>query len=292
MDPTRSMGSDRPVGSDRPDAADRTVPAGVGSTVGTTPRGGPGARWGEPGYQSPPDPNRPTRVAAAWIIGVIGAVLLALIALGGLGVILLAAGQRQDNPAGQVPPPVGPAPTQAAPATAPDPNAPTTAPGSGPPTSAGGSRSRNADYSIRLPDGYQDVTDSWRTEHPAEHDAVQVLAGAPGSPATTRSTIVISRLPKGADRGRSLARLMADRLQALHRDGASNSGQPRNTSIGPDPAVEADLTQRTGGELMHRTEVLSIHGGRVWEVSITSPDGTETLAAQAWLTVRNGWQWQ
>jgi hypothetical protein len=290
------MDADRPADTTGPLAADRRDEGARASRIGVRPiegatAGGPGARWGDPGYRPPPDANRPTRLAAAWIIGGIGAVLLALVAVGGIGVILLAAGQGNDNSTGATPAPVSPFPTQASPTTA-DPNAPATAPGSAPPTSAGGSRSRNADYSIRLPDGYQDVTASWRSEHPADSNAVQALAGAPGSPATTRSTIVISQLPRGAAQGGSVNRLMANRLRTLRNQGARDSGPPRNTSIGPDPAVEADLTQRVAGELRHRTEVLTIHRGRVWEVAVTSPDGTETLAAQAWLTVKNGWQWQ
>jgi hypothetical protein len=290
VDDDRRAEDTSPLGADRRVEGDRASRIGVRPIDGAT-AGGPGARWGEPGYRPPPDANRPTRVAAAWIIGGIGAVLLALVAVVGLGVILLAAGQRHDNSTGAAPAPVAPFSTQTSPTTA-DPNAPTTAPGSAPPTSAGGSRSRNTDYSIRLPDGYQDVTESWQSEHPADHNAVQVLAGAPGSPATTRSTIVISQLPRGAAQGGSVNRLMADRLRTLRSGGARGSGPPRNTSIGPDPAVEADLTQRVAGELTHRTEVLTIHRGRVWDIAITSPDGTETLAAQAWLTVKNGWQWQ
>jgi hypothetical protein len=290
MDATGAAGGPEAVASDPTAVGAPTSRSGTGAIGGGT-AGRPAARWGEPGYRAPPDPNRPTRVAAAWIIGGIGAVVLALVAVGVLGVTLLAVGQRQDNSTGAVPGSVAPLPTEATPTTA-DPNAPpTTAPGT-PPTSAGGSRFRNADYSIRVPDGYRDVTDSWRSEHPGDRNVVQVLAGAPGSPATTSSTIVIGQLPEGAAQGRSLNRLMADRLRTLRSEGARNSGQPRNTSIGPDPAVEADLTQRVAGELTHRTEVLAIHRGRVWEIAVTSPDGTQTLAAQAWLTVRNGWQWQ
>jgi hypothetical protein len=249
-----------------------------------------GGQWGQPGYRPPPDASRPTRVAAAWVIGGIGAVVLALFLLGGLAVILLVGGQGQDSSTVGAP---GAAPlaTDAVPTTL-SPNAPTTAPASAPPTSAGGSRTRNAEYSIRVPDGYQDVTESWRTEHPADRNAIQVLAGAPGSPATTRSTIVISQLPKGAAQSRSLNRLMADQLRTLRSQGARATGQPRNTSLGADPAVEADLTQRVSGELTHRTEVLAVHAGRVWEIAVTSPDGIQALATQAWLTVRNGWQWQ
>jgi hypothetical protein len=287
MHATRPVDGAGAIGADRAAEGERTSPAAMGAIAGGT-AGRAAARWGEPGYRPPPDPNRRTRVAVAWIVGGIGAVLLALVAVGGLGVILLTASGGRDDSTGAAPGAVAPLPTEPTPTTA-DPNAPTTNP---PATSAGGSRFRNADYSIRLPDGYQDVTDSWRSEHPGDRNAVQVLAGAPGSPATTRSTIVISQLPEGVAQGRSLNRMMADRLRTLKGQGARNSGEPRNTSIGPDPAVEVDLTQRVAGELTHRTEVLAIHRGRVWEIAVTSPDGTQTLAAQAWLTVRNGWQWQ
>ncbi len=291
-DPTVEIGRGTgavPPTADRRTEGEQTAPIGARPVQGATPSG-PGPRWGEAGYRAPPDTNRSTRVAVAWILGGIGAVVVALFLVVGLAVILLAGGQHQETSTGAAPG-GAPFPTDAVPTTA-TPNGPTTAPGSAPPPSAGGSRTRNADYSIRVPDGYQDVTESWRTEHPEDRNAVQVLAGAPGSPATTRSTIVISQLPNGADQGRPLNRLMTDRLRTLRGQGARSAGQPRNTSIGADPAVEADLTQGVSGELTHRTEVLAIHDGRVWEIAVTSPDGSQALAAQAWLTVRNGWQWQ
>ena len=290
-DPTVEIGRGTdavPPTADRRAEGEQTAPMGARPVQGAPPSG-PGPRWGEAGYRAPPDANRSTRVAVAWIVGGIGAAVLVLFLVVGLAVILLAGGHDQESSA---PAPGGaPFPTDAVPTTV-SPSAATTAPGSAPPTSAGGSRTRNEDYSIRVPDGYQDVTESWRSEHPGDRDAVQVLAGAPGSPATTRSTIVISRLPKGVDQSRSLNRLMTDRLRTLRDQGARPAGRPRNTSIGADPAVEADLTQRVSGELTYRTEALAIHGGRVWEIAVTSPDGSQELAAQAWLTIRNGWQWQ
>jgi hypothetical protein len=225
----------------------------------------------------------------ALIVGILGGLGLVVVALGGFA-ILYSMGQRQPAPV------VGaPFPTEATPPPAPgqDPSSPTTAPAS-PPSSGDGtpSRTSNAFYSIRVPDGFQDATDGYRAQHPAERNAVQALVGQPGSAAGTDASIVISRLPSGSGRGRSLDRLAADRVRALQRGGASGAGTPRQTSIGPDPAVEVDLTVRFGGRELHRTQVLCVHGGRVWEIAVTSPPGSRSDVTQAWTTVKTGWQWQ
>jgi hypothetical protein len=215
-------------------------------------------------------------------------------ALGGFA-ILFSMGQRQPAPVvGAASPTSAPQPTTAPPvATGQDPTAPTTGAGSGPPGDGSPSRSTNAYYSIKLPDDFVDVTDRYRGEHPAERDTVQVLAGRPGSPSTPDSSLVISRLPAGSGRGRSLDQLAADRVRVLQREGASRTGTARHSSIGPDPAVEVDMTVRSGGQPLRRTEVLCVHQGRVWEIAVTSPaGGPQSFAARAWFTVKTGWQWQ
>ena len=210
--------------------------------------------------------------------------------------ILLATSHRQPAPVAGAPlPTLAPQPTTAPPlAGGQDPAAPTTgADSQAPPGDEPPSRSTNAYYSIKLPEGFQDVTDGYRGEHPAERNTVQALAGQPGSPATPDSSIVISRLPAGSGGGRSLDRLAADRVRALQRQGASDAGTARHSSIGPDPAVEVDMTVRSGGQPLRRTQVLCIHAGRIWEIAVSRPlGGAQSLAAQAWLTVKTGWQWQ
>jgi hypothetical protein len=255
------------------------------------PPAGHGARWGEPGYQAPPDPDRQGRLAVAWIVGILGALGLAVAAVGGFG-ILVSLGQRQPAPVTGAPP-LTLAPQSTVPSASQDPTAPTTGAGSEPSSSGGvPSRSSNAFYSIRIPDGFQDVTDNYRSEHPAERNTVQVLAGQPGSLVTPDATIVIGRLPAGAGGRRSLDRLAADRLRELQLGGAGGASATRHSSIGPDPAVEVDLTVRSAGLELRRTQVLCVHAGRVWEIAVTSPAGSRSLAAAAWTTVKTGWQWR
>src|SRR6266702_1802503 len=161
-----------------------------------------------------------------------------------------------------------------------------------PPSGDGpGSRVSNAFYSIRIPDGFEDVTDSYRTQHPAERSTVQAFAGQTGSLVTPDASIVISRLPSGADRGRSLDQLAADQVRALQHEGASGAGTPRHSTIGADPAVEVDLSIRSGGQPQRRTQVLCIHDGRLWQIAVTSPTGSQSQVTAAWTTVKNGWQW-
>jgi hypothetical protein len=186
------------------------------------------------------------------------------------------------------------------PTTPPQPTLAPSLPGQGPaaPTTSAGAtddgapaRSSNGFYSIRIPDGFHDVTDDYRTEHPDEPDTVQALAGRPGSLVTPDASIVISRLPAGAARGRSLDRLAADRVRALQRGGGGDPAATRHSSIGPDPAVEVDLTLPSAGQTLDRTQVLCVHDGRVWEIAVTSRAGSRSLAAQAWTVVKTGWQW-
>jgi hypothetical protein len=223
----------------------------------------------------------------AWILGILGGLGLVVAALVGFGV-LLSMGNRQPAPVVQAPFPTSP-PQPGPSAPGQDPTTSATEP---PPTSAEGlsGRTSNPLYSIRIPDGFQDVTSAYLDEHPTEGDTVQALAGQPGSPATPDSTIVISQLASGADRGRSLDRLAADEVLALERQGATGAGAPRHSSIGPDPAVEVDLTMRSGR--LARTQVLCVHDGRVWEIAVTGPAGARSLMTQAWTAVKTGWQWR
>ncbi len=267
-----------------------TGPPPTGPSAAARPGGG--ARWGEPGYQAPPDPNRQSRLAVAWIVGILGALGLAVAALGGFA-ILYAMGQRQPAPVVGAPFPSS-APQPTAPPSTPgeDPTSTTSGAGAEPSPSGGaGSRVSNAFYSIRIPDGFEDVTDSYRTQHPAERSTVQAFAGQTGSLVTPDASIVISRLPSGADRGRSLDQLAADQVRALQHEGASGAGTPRHSTIGADPAVEVDLSIRSGGQPQRRTQVLCIHDGRLWQIAVTSPTGSQSQVTAAWTTVKNGWQW-
>ncbi len=267
-----------------------TGPPPTGPSAAARPGGG--GPWGEPGYQAPPDPNRQSRLAVAWIVGILGALGLAVAALGGFA-ILYAMGQRQPAPVVGAPFPSS-APQPTAPPSTPgeDPTSTTSGAGAEPSPSGGaGSRVSNAFYSIRIPDGFEDVTDSYRTQHPAERSTVQAFAGQTGSLVTPDASIVISRLPSGADRGRSLDQLAADQVRALQHEGASGAGTPRHSTIGADPAVEVDLSIRSGGQPQRRTQVLCIHDGRLWQIAVTSPTGSQSQVTAAWTTVKNGWQW-
>lgn len=296
QDPPRS-----PTPHEQPPPAPPVPPAGPSAPpagpppVGPSavPRPGGGARWGEPGYQAPPDPDRQSRLAVAWIVGILGALGLAVAALGGFA-ILYAMGQRQPAPVVGAPFPTS-APQPTAPPSTPgeDPTSTTSGAGAEPPPSGDGPGSRvsNAFYSIRIPDGFEDVTDSYRTQHPAERSTVQALAGQAGSLVTPEASIVISRLPSGTDRGRSLDQLAADQVRALQHQGASGAGTLRHSTIGADPAVEVDLTIRSGGQPQRRTQVLCTHDGRLWQIAVTSPTGSQGLVTAAWTTVKIGWQW-
>jgi hypothetical protein len=225
-------------------------------------------------------------------VGILGALGLAVAALGGFA-ILYAMGQRQPAPVVGAPFPSS-APQPTAPPSTPgeDPTSTTSGAGAEPSPSGGaGSRVSNAFYSIRIPDGFEDVTDSYRTQHPAERSTVQAFAGQTGSLVTPDASIVISRLPSGADRGRSLDQLAADQVRALQHEGASGAGTPRHSTIGADPAVEVDLSIRSGGQPQRRTQVLCIHDGRLWQIAVTSPTGSQSQVTAAWTTVKNGWQW-
>jgi hypothetical protein len=227
----------------------------------------------------------------AWILGILGGLGLVVAALVGFAV-LVAMGNREPAPVVGAPFPTS-APQPTPPPPAQDPTTSTTTGTEPPPSSSGGGlsgRTSNALYSIRIPDGFQDVTSGYLDQHPTEDDTVQALAGQPGSPATPDSTIVISQLPSGADRGRPLDRLAADRVLALERQGATVAGAPRHSSIGPDPAVEVDLTLRSGA--LARTQVLCVHDGRLWEIAVTGPAGSRSLLTQAWTAVKTGWQWR
>src|SRR6266508_2719444 len=224
QDPPRS-----PTPHEQPPPAPPVPPAGPSAPpagpppVGPSavPRPGGGARWGEPGYQAPPDPDRQSRLAVAWIVGILGALGLAVAALGGFA-ILYAMGQRPPAPVVGAP----------FPTSAPQPTAPPSTPGE--------------------------------------------------DPTSTTS---------GADRGRSLDQLAADQVRALQHQGASGAGTLRHSTIGADPAVEVDLTIRSGGQPQRRTQVLCTHDGRLWQIAVTSPTGSQGLVTAAWTTVKIGWQW-
>jgi hypothetical protein len=226
------------------------------------------------------------------IAGILGALTLAVAAVTGAA-ILFAAGQRQPASVAGAPfSTVAPQPTVPPSPPGQDPTSPATGAGLESPAPGDGvpSRSSNELYSIKIPEGFQDVTDTYRAQHPAERDTVQALAGPPGALSTPAPSIVISRLPAGAERGRSLDQLAADQVRALQGGGASGVGTPRHSSIGPDPAVEVDLTVQSGGQPLRRTQVLCVHGGRVWEIAVTGPAASGNLAA--WTTVKTGWQWR
>jgi len=143
-----------------------------------------------------PDPDRQGRLAVAWIVGIFGVLAMAAIVIGGFA-ILFATGQRQSATVTGAPfPTTAPAPILPASPSGQDPASPTTGAGSEPPESGNGapSRSTNEFYSIRIPEGFADVTDSYHSEHPTERDTVQALAAPPGSLSPSESSIVISRL--------------------------------------------------------------------------------------------------
>src|SRR6266498_3841509 len=152
QDPPRS-----PTPHEQPPPAPPVPPAGPSAPpagpppVGPSavPRPGGGARWGEPGYQAPPDPDRQSRLAVAWIVGILGALGLAVAALGGFA-ILYAMGQRPPAPVVGAPFPTS-APQPTAPPSTPgeDPTSTTSGAGAEPPPSGDGPGSRvsNAFYS-------------------------------------------------------------------------------------------------------------------------------------------------
>lgn len=251
-------------------APDATAPMGA-----RPPTGAP--RWGERGFQAPPDPGQRSRKAFVWIAGVIGALGLLVVAAIVLP-LLFASGGRQD------PVPVGGASLT----TQPD-------QGNGQGTGAGsqttaplqGGRVTTSDYSIKLPDGFEDATDAYRSQHPAEGGVVQslTLANAAVQPAPE---ILISRLPDGFGSGQSLDKIARARAGALIQT-PDGLGAVQHSTLGPDPSVEVGLSLQSGG---HRLEVLVRHGGRVWEISVIDPGKGQTTAAQAWQqTIKPGWQW-
>jgi len=252
------------------------------------PRGGARPRWGEAGYQPPPDANRRSRLAAAWIFGIAGALGLVAAAVVGFA-ILFAAGHRSQTPVGGAPPPTlpgqgsGPAPGQA------PGQGPGTTGGSGPQTSGPDVSGRvgTAEYSFKLPDGFQDQTAAYKTAHPAEGDVVQSLVQV--NPATQPPPeIRISRLPRGFGSGQSLEKIAQTWAGALVQT-AGGLGALRHSTLGPDPSVEVGLPLQSGG---HRTEVIARHAGLVWEISLIDPGKGEARARQVWeQTIKPGWQW-
>ena len=224
-------------------------------------------------------------MAFVWIAGVIGVLGLLVVAAIGLP-LLFASGGRQ------APAPVGGASLPTQPGQG---NGQGTGPGSGQGTGAGsqttapgqGGRVTTSDYSIKLPDGFQDATAAYRSQHPAEGGVVQSLtqANATVQPAPE---ILISRLPKGFGSGQSLDEIARTRAGALVQT-PDGLGAMQHSTLGPDPSVEVGLTLQSGG---HRLEVLVRHGGRVWEISVIDPGKGQTTAAQAWQqTIKPGWQW-
>jgi hypothetical protein len=273
--------------TDRPQPQASPSPA-----AGPAPQGGAQPRWGEAGYQPRPDANRQSRLAAAWIFGIVGALGLVAAAVVGFA-ILFAAGHRSQTPVSDAPLPTlpgqgsGPAPGQV-PGQGPG-QGPGATGGSGPQTSGPGVSGRvdTSDYSFKLPDGFQDVTAAYKTAHPAEGGVVQSLTQA--NPATQPPPeIRISRLPRGFGSGQSLESIARTRAGALVQT-ASGLGALRHSTLGPDPSVEVGLPLQSGG---HRTEVIVRHAGRVWEISVIDPGKGETKAQQAWeQTIKPGWQW-
>jgi hypothetical protein len=231
----------------------------------------------------PPDPGRRSRKAVAWVAGVVGALGLLVVAV--IGVSLVIGSGSQPDPA-----PVEGAslPAQPGQPTAPGPSQDTGAGGASPTTApAQGGRVTTHDYSIRLPDGFQDATDAYRSEHPTEGGVVQSLthANAAIQPAPE---IRISRLPRGFGSGQSLDSIARTRAGALVQT-PDGLGAMQHSTLGPDPSVEVGLSLQSGG---HRLEVLVRHGGRVWEISVIDPGKGQTTAAQAWQqTIKPGWQW-
>jgi hypothetical protein len=266
-------------------APDATAPIGASGTAHPP-------RWGEQGFQAPPDPGRQSRKAAAWIAGVVG--VLGLIAAAVIGFsLLVASGDGNDQSQ------VGGASLPSQPGQGDGRGSgqgPGQAPGQGPGAGGAGSqttvpgqggRVTTPDYSIKLPDGFQDVTDAYRSQHPTEGGVVQSLtqADAPVQPAPE---IRISPLPNGFGSGQSLDRIARTRAGALVQT-PDGLGAMQHSTLGPDPSVEVGLSLQSGG---HRLEVLVKHAGRVWEISVIDPGKGQTTAAQAWQqTIKPGWQW-
>jgi hypothetical protein len=266
-------------------APDATAP------IGAPPPGAGGPRWGEQGFQAPPDPGRQSRKAVAWIAGVVG--VLGLIAVAVIGFsLLVATGDKQEQAGvGGTPLPSQPGQGDGQGSGQGSDQAPGQGPGAGggsPSTApAQGGRVTTPNYSIKLPDGFQDQTDAYRSQHPTEGGVVQSLtqANAAVQPAPE---VRISRLPKGFGSGQSLDSIARTRAGALVQtpDGLSAL---QHSTLGPDPSVEVGLSLQSGG---HRLEVLVRHGGRVWEISVIDPGKGQTTAAQAWQqTIKPGWQW-
>jgi hypothetical protein len=267
-----------------PEASQAAGPAPQGAPPNGTP-----PRWGESGYQPPPDSDQPSRMAVAWISGVTGALGLVAATVVGFA-ILFAVGHRAPAPVSGAPPPTlpGQAPGQT-PDQAPGQGSGGTA-GAGPETTLPGLSGRidTAAYSIHLPDGFRDVTDAYHTEHPDEGGVVQALAQV--TPAVQPPPeIVISQLREGFGSGQSLTKIAQSRAGALVQ-GANGPDAPRHSTLGPDPSVEIGVPLQSGGQ---RTEVIVKHSGRVWQISVIDPGKGETDARQAWRrTVQPGWQWR
>jgi hypothetical protein len=288
--PTSTPGS-QPDAQRRPEpvpptgqAPDATAPIGAPPAAGAP-------RWGQQGFQAPPDAGRQSRKAIAWIAGVVGVLGLVVVAVIGLSLVFGSGSQRDLVPVGGASLPTQPGQG----------NGQGTGPGSGqaPGQGAGGGagsqttapvrggRVTTSDYSIKLPDGFQDVTDAYRSQHPTEGGVVQSLtqANAAVQPAPE---ILISRLPEGFGSGQSLDRIARTRAGALVQT-PDGLGAVQHSTLGPDPSVEVGLSLQSGG---HRLEVVVRHGGRVWEISVIDPRKGQTTAAQAWQqTIKPGWQW-
>jgi hypothetical protein len=221
-------------------------------------------------------------MAVVGIVGIVGALGLLAAAVIGFAV-LFAMGHRAPAPVSGAPLPTtvpGQAPGQAPGSTA----------STGPQTTVPGFSGRidTAAYSIKLPDGFRDVTDAYRAEHPSERGVVQALAGADPA-AQPPPQIVISQLPTGFGSGQSLERVAQSRAGALVQT-ANGLGAPRHSTLGPDPSVEVGVPLQSGGQ---RTEVIAKHAGRIWEIAVIDSGKGEATAAQAWhQTVQPGWQWR
>src|SRR6266487_2267396 len=138
--PTPPRG-DTPPPAEPPPPTPPAPPRAEGPPPIPASRPGGGARWGEPGYVAGPDPDRRSRLAVAWIAGILGALGLVVAALGGFAV-LYSTGQRQPAPVVGAPFPTAPQPTIAPSAPGQDPTAPTTRPTATPSRPSPGSPAR------------------------------------------------------------------------------------------------------------------------------------------------------
>src|SRR6266536_3099975 len=200
-----------------PPAAPSAPPAGpppVGPSA--VPRPGGGARWGEPGYQAPPDPDRQSRLAVAWIVGILGALGLAVAALGGFA-ILYAMGQRPPAPVVGAP----------LPTSAPQPTAPPSTPGEDPTSTTSGAGAEPPPSGDGPGAGTPAPGSQWRWHAAAQHHRCRPRGrGGPDHPvrrpaAAANTGALHPRRPAVADRGHQ-----PDRV-ARPRDGGVDHRQDR-----------------------------------------------------------------